>query len=227
MAKRKKEEMLVDMQKAYGKTEHYIEDNKKSLTIILGAIVVLITGYFAWTKLYVAPKEAEAQNQMFVAEKYFEKDSFKLAINGDGNYMGFEKIVEEYGVTSSGNLARYYLGMCYLKTGQFEKAIENLNEFDSDDEILAPLAIGAIGDAKMELNDTEQAISFYLKAAKERTNNFTTPIFLMKAALAYESQNNFENALKIYEQIKADFSTTTEGREIEKYISKAKLLAGK
>lgn len=227
MAKEKKEEMLVDVQQAYTKTEHYIEENKKSLTIILGAIVVLITGYFAWTKLYVAPKEAEAQNQMFVAEKYFEKDSFKLAINGDGNYMGFEKIAEEYGVTKSGNLAHYYLGMSYLKTGEFEKAIEQLNEFDSDDEILAPLAVGAIGDANMELNKTDEAINFYLKAAKERTNNFTTPIFLMKAALAYESQNNFENALKIYEEIKADYSTTTEGREIEKYITKAKLLAGK
>ncbi|MES2837935.1 MAG: tetratricopeptide repeat protein [Bacteroidota bacterium] len=227
MAKEKKEEMLVDVQQAYTKTEHYIEENKKSLTIILGAIVVLITGYFAWTKLYVAPKEAEAQNQMFVAEKYFEKDSFKLAINGDGNYMGFEKIAEEYGVTKSGNLAHYYLGMSYLKTGQFEKAIEQLNEFDSDDEILAPLAVGAIGDANMELNKTDEAINFYLKAAKERTNNFTTPIFLMKAALAYESQSNFENALKIYEEIKADYSTTTEGREIEKHITKAKLLAGK
>lgn len=227
MAKEKKEEMLVDVQKAYTKTEHYIEENKKSLTIILGAIVVLITGYFAWTKLYVAPKETEAQNQMFVAEKYFEKDSFKLAINGDGNYMGFEKIVEEYGVTKSGNLAHYYLGMSYLKTGEFEKAIEQLNEFDSDDEILAPLAVGAIGDANMELNKTDEAINFYLKAAKERTNNFTTPIFLMKAALAYESKSNFDNALKIYEEIKADYSTTTEGREIEKYITKAKLLAGK
>lgn len=227
MAKKKSEEMLVDVQQAYTRTEHYIDENKKSLTIILGAIVVLITGYFAWTKLYVAPKEVEAQSQMFVAEKYFEKDSFKLAINGDGNYMGFAKIVEDYGVTKSGNLAHYYLGICYLKTGEFEKAIDNLNEFDSKDEILSALAIGAIGDAKMELNNTEEAINFYLKAAKERKNNFTTPIFLMKAALAYESQNNFGNALKIYEEIKADYSTTNEGREIEKYISKAKIVAGK
>jgi tetratricopeptide (TPR) repeat protein len=227
MAKQNKEEMLVDVQQAYGKAERYIEDNKKSLTIIVGAIFVLVTGYFAWAKLYVAPKEAEAQSQMFMAEKYFEKDSLKLAINGGGNFLGFQQIVDEYGVTKSGNLARYYLGMSYLRTGEYEKAIEHLNEFDSDDEVLGPIAIGAIGDANMELGKTDEAVSFYLKAAKERNNNFTTPIYLMKAGLAYESQNNYENAVKIYEQIKTDFSNTNEGREIDKYLTRARILAGK
>src|SRR5437762_9593323 len=111
-----KDEVLVDVQEVYGKAEHYIEQNQKSLSVIVGAIVLLIGGYFAWTKLYVAPMEIDAQKDMFVAEQYFEKDSIKKAINGDGNYFGFKYIVDEYGVTKAGNLARYYLGICYLKS---------------------------------------------------------------------------------------------------------------
>ena len=115
-----KDELLVDVQHAYSKTELYIEENKKSLAIIAAGIILVVTGYFAWDKLYVAPQEEEAQSKMFVAQQYFENDSLDKAINGDGNNPGFKTIAEEYGVTKSANLAHYYLGICYLKKGKFE-----------------------------------------------------------------------------------------------------------
>lgn len=217
---------LVDVEEVYSKTEKYIEDNKRSLGIIVGAILVIIGGYFAWTKLYVGPKEQEAQKEMFMAEQYFEKDSLDKAINGDGNYYGFQYIVDEYGVTKSGNLAHYYLGISYLKKGEFEKAIEHLEEFEAEDQVVAPVATGALGDAHMELGKTEDAIKFYIKAAKEGNNKFVSPIFLMKAGLAYEEKNDYKNAVKVYEQIKSEYPESTEGREIEKYLARARGLAG-
>jgi tetratricopeptide (TPR) repeat protein len=226
MATEQKEEMLVDMQQAYSKTEKYIEENKKSLTIILGGILLVIGGYFAWDRLYVQPQEEEAVASMFYAQQYFESDSLNKAIKGDGQHKGFVAIADEFSVTKSANLAHYYLGICYLRTGKFEDAITELKQFDTDNAILAPVATGAMGDANMELGKTEDAISFYLKAAKIGDNKFTTPIYLMKAAGAYEDAKNFENAIKIYEQIKTDFPNTNEGREIEKYISRALTLKG-
>ena len=219
-------EVLVDVQEVYSKTERYIEENKKSLGVILVAIVLVIGGYFAWDRMYVRPLEDEAKTAMFMAEKYFEKDSLNKAINGDGNYKGFKYIIEEYGVTKSANLAHYYLGICYLNQGKFQEAIDNLKEFDSDDEILGPVATGAIGDANMELGKKEEAVNFYLKAAKQDDTKFTTPLYLMKAAMAYEEQNDFKNAVKIYEQIKSNYSETTEGREVERYLSRAKMQGG-
>lgn len=216
--------LLGNVEETYTKAEKYIEDNKKSLSIIIGAIVVIVGGYFAFKKLYLAPKELEAQDDMFVAEQYFEKDSLDKAINGDGNFLGFKQIVDDYGFTKSANLAHYYLGMSYLKKGQFENSIEELKQFDSEDEILGPLATGAIGDANMELGKTDEAIEFYLKAAKQKTNKFTSPIFLMKAGLAYEEAKNYASALQIYEQIKNDYSDTNEGRNVGKYIARAKNL---
>jgi tetratricopeptide (TPR) repeat protein len=221
-----KDEPIVDIQETVSKAERYIEENKKSLAIIFGAIVLIVAGYFGWKKLYIEPLEAEAQTQMFAAERYFEKDSLKLAVNGDGQYPGFEKLVDDYGSTPSGNLCHYYLGICYLHMGKFEDAIAQLEDFDAKDEYLGPVATAAIGDANMELGKTEDAISYYIKAANMNSNDFTSPIALMKAGKAYESMNNFAEAVKVYEQIKTDHPDSREGKEIDKYLAYAKAKAG-
>lgn len=220
-------ESIVDVEEVYSKTERYIEDNRKSLTIIISAIVLIVGGYFGYKKFYVEPKNEEAQAQMFIAEQYFEKDSLDKALNGDGNFPGFLGIIDEFGVTQSANLAHYYAGICYLRKGQYEDAIEHLGDFESEDMMIAPIAVGATGDAYMEMGNVDEAISHYLKAAKMNTNDFTTPVYLMKAGMAYEGQSKFEDAAKIYEQIKNDFKETNEGREAEKYMARALALSGK
>ena len=221
-----KDQPIVDIQQTISKTEKYFEDNKKSILIVVAGIVVIIAAYFGWQKMIVEPAEQEAQQQLFWAERYFEKDSVKQAMNGDGTHMGLIDIVDQYSGTPSGNLATYYLGICYLNTGKYEEAIASLEDFDAEDVMLGPVATAAIGDANMELGRTEYAIDYYLKASNMYKNEFTTPIFLMKAGSAYESMNNFADALKVYEQVKTDFPETREGKEIDKYIAYAKAKAG-
>ena len=221
------EDPIVDVQETISKAEHYIEENKKSLSIIVGAVILLVGGYFAWTKLYIGPMEEEAQSQMFMAERYFEKDSLNKAINGDGQFYGFKDVIENYGLTASGNLAHMYLGLSYLHQGKFEDAIAELKEYDSnDDMMLGPVSIGAMGDAYSELGKTEEAIEQYTKAAAANSNAFTSPIYLMKAGTLYENESKFAEALKVYEQVKTDFPESREGREIEKFISRAKAKGG-
>jgi tetratricopeptide (TPR) repeat protein len=218
------DEPIINVEEAFSKTELYIEQNKKSLSIIALVVVALVGGYFAYKYWYVAGEETKARSEMFKAEAYFEKDSLDKAINGDGNALGFSQIVDEYSITPSGNLAEYYLGICYLKKGQFEDAIQHLEDFDSKDQIVAPVATGAIGDAKLELGNVDEAISYYIKAAEQSSNKFTTPIYLKKAALANEDKGDYTAAVKLYERIKNEYSETSEGREIEKYIAHAKAL---
>ncbi len=226
MAEDTKDEPILDVQEAYSKTEQYIEENQKSLSIIVGAIIVLVGIFVAWKYWYVAGQEVEAQKELFVAESYFEKDSINKAIDGDGQSIGFIGVAEQYGVTPSGNLAEYYLGVAYLKKGEFEKAIQHLKEFDADDQIVAPIATGAIGDCYVELNQVEKGIEFYLKAAEKNKNKFTSPIYLKKAGLAYESLNKHKDAAKVYQRIKSDYDKSTEAKDIDKYIARSKALVG-
>ena len=236
MAKTEKDEMFnseevevnnnskFDFEETVDKTEDFVMKNKKIIAYIVGAIIIVVMGIFLFLKVYIPGKETEAQNQMFVAEKYFEKEDFNKALNGDGNYPGFLKIIDDYSFTKSSNIAKYYAGICNLKLGKFEQAIPLLEGFDSDDMIVAPMAIGAIGDAYMELGKTEEGIKYYLKAADKNENNFSSPMFLLKAAFAYEDLNKYKEALDTYELIRTKHFRSQEGREVEKYIARVKAL---
>jgi tetratricopeptide (TPR) repeat protein len=217
-----KDEPILDVEEALGKTEHYIQENKKSLTIIIGAIFLLVSAFFAWKYLYMKPLAEEAESKMFWAEKWFEKDSINQAINGHGDTLGFQKMVDEYGNTPSGNLAHYYLGICLRAKGNYKDAIKQFQDYDGNDQMTAAISTGSVGDCYMELGNVEDAVSYYLKASNQSHNNFTSPVYLKKAGLAYEDQKNYAEALKVYEKIKTEYFETPESRDIEKYIARAK-----
>ena len=217
----KTEDRIVAVEEAFSKTEQFIEKNQKVIMIVVGILVVAVLGFFGFKRYYVAPKEKEAQSQMFMAEKYFEQDSLTKALNGDGQYPGFLEIIDQYGITKSANLAKYYTGICYLKMGKFEDAITYLKKFKGKDLVVGPMATGAIGDAYMELNKADDAIEYYLKAADQKDNEFTSPLFLMKAGMAYEIQGKFDKAVEVYQRIKADYPRSYEGTEVDKHIAYA------
>ena len=213
------EERLEAVEEALTRTERVLEKHQKNILTGISVIIIIVLGYFAFQKYYLEPKEKDASEQMWMAEKYFGMDSLQLALDGDGNYYGFIDIIDEYGVTKSANLANNYAGICYLRLGQYEDAIDYLGDFSSDDQILAPMALGAIGDAYMELGETSKAASYYLDAANKEDNAFTAPVFIQKAAWAYELEENYSKALQLQNRLKKDFANTAEGRDAEKYIA--------
>ncbi|WP_299577878.1 tetratricopeptide repeat protein [uncultured Sunxiuqinia sp.] len=225
MAKNKdqREDSFSEVESTLTKTEQLIEDNQKMLTIVVGVIVAIVVVYLGFTRLYIQPRETDAQEQMFMAEQYFEKDSFNLAINGDGNYLGFLDIIDDYGMTDAANLASYYTGISYLRLGEYEAAIDYLNDFDTEDLLLVPIVEGAKGDAYVELGETSKAISAYKAAYISSDNELTTPIYMMKAANLLESEGQLSDALEIYQAIKENYPTTTEGRNVEKYIARVEI----
>ncbi len=218
------EEQLAAVEETLTNTEKWIESNQKILSRIVFVIVGVIAFYLGYDKFYAEPLNKEAHAEMFMAEKYFETDSFNLALNGDGQYLGFIDIASDYSGTSAGNLANYYAGICHLNLGDNESAIDLLSSFNANDEIVSSIAFGGIGDAYMNLGDSDKAISFYEKAAKNSNNKFTTPIYLKKAALAHESNGDYNDALEHYEKIKAEYGETREAADIDKYITRASLM---
>ncbi|NOY96421.1 MAG: tetratricopeptide repeat protein [Chlorobi bacterium] len=221
--KTKQPDNLQELESALTWTEQFIEDHQNIISYVVGGIILVVVAYLGFHKFYLEPKETEAQSQMFVAEQYFEKDSFNLALNGDGNYLGFLDIIDGYGITKSSNLAKYYCGISYLHLGQYEDAIDYLSEFKTDDLLLKPITEGAIGDAYLELGDQDKALSQYKKAYNENENEFTSPIYMFKAAKLLENLDELEQALEIYKKIKTDFPESNEARNVEKYIARVQV----
>jgi len=226
MAKNKKDDNpqgLKNVEETLTRTEQYLEENYKMLLSILGGIVILV-GIFWLGRLWLTKKNDEAQSQMYQAQRWLEMDSLKLALNGDGNYLGFLDITKNYKLTKAGNLAKYSAGICYLHLGDFENAIDLLNKYSKKDKLIGSVATGATGDAYIELGDMDKGVAKYIEAAEMANNSFNTPLFLMKAGQIYELQKKYRDALKIYERIKKEYQESTEGTSIDKYIARVKLL---
>ena len=208
---------------ALTKTEQFIEDNQKWIIRIVTGILAVVAIFIGVKRFYLKPLEEEAHSQMFVAEQYFETDSFNLALHGDGNYVGFLQIIDDYGLTKASNLAEYYAGISFLHLGQYEDAIEHLKSFKSKDKMVGPIATGAIGDAYVELGQKEMGLEYYLRAAGMSDNKFTAPMYLMKAGLVYENLGNYRQALETYERVRKDYPEYSRSNNVEKYITRSRL----
>ena len=216
---KKGEERLENVESALSKTELWIEEHQNLIYGVIAAVLVL-AGIIWGVKALNDKRNANASKEIFTAQRYFEKESYEAALVGDGNYLGFTEVYDSYSSTKAGKLAAYYAGICNMKLGKYEEAIDYLKKFNGNDDILAPMALGAIGDCYMELDDMNSAVSYYEKAANKSKNEFTGPMFLTKAGMTHEMLGNYAAALKCYKTLKADYPLSNEGLEVGKNISR-------
>ena len=203
----------------------FVQRNQRAMAIGAGAIAAIaaaIIGWFAWQK----SQNEEAQKEMFQAQYYFESDSLKKAETGDGSALGFTQIADDYGMTKSGKMAHYYLGAIYLKQGKFQQAVENLEKFNLDDNLVQARAYSLLGDAHSELNQLDEAAKYYNKAADHKPNKFFTPSYLMKLAVVQEAQKDYKGAIATYDKIIDNYFESAESPEARKYKARDEVLAG-
>jgi len=198
----------------------FIEKYQKQIIYGVGAIVLVVLVALSFRNFYLEPREVAAENEMYKAQAYFAKDSFRIALEGKGSEsIGFKEIVSDYGITASGKLAAAYAGICYYKLGQYDNAIKYLSQFDGKDSYFAASVIGLTGDSYVELGETDKAISYFEKAA-DKENAVMSPVYLKKAGLVYESLNQPEKAEKQYIKIKDNYPKSPEASDIDKYLAR-------
>jgi len=208
------------------KAKNFWTQYQKPLLTIIIVLVVIIAGWFGYKNYVVAPKEAEAQEAMWKAEEYFRLDSLNLALNGDKFNRGFVYIINNYGSTNAGNLAKYYAGICYLRTGNFNKAVDNLKDFSTPAKQIQMMAYGALGDAYSELNKNDDAVNYYKKAANEFTDDVTmSSEYLFRAALKLETLGKNSEALDLYKELKEKYPNTEKGFSADKYIYRLSIVS--
>lgn len=225
-------EVFNSLDQGANRTEAWVEKNQKPLLIVIVVAAVCVLGYFLYQQYVQKPKEVEAMNEMFQAQNYWEqaltapaKDSlYNLSLQGGEGKFGFIDIIDNYSGTNAANLAHYYAGIAYLNTKKYQEAIDQLDKFSSDDDILAPLAKGAIGDAFAQLNQNEDALKYYEEAASMRTNDFTTPRFLLKAGIAALALKDDAKALKHFKKIGDDYPKSSEAAKALIYTGRAEAM---
>ena len=194
---------------------------QKQITVVLAVIVLGVGGWFGYKSFVQKPKAEKAIDAMFRAEDYYRMDSLQKALNGDGINPGFIKVIKDYGGTDAGNLARFYAGDCYLRTGDFNNAIKQLKEFSTSSKQVQARAYKLLGDAYSELGQNDEAISNYKKAANHFTDDrhASAEYLFFAAALAEKSGKN-NDAIDLYKEIKEKYPETIAANESDKYLAK-------
>ena len=199
---------------------------QKQLYLIPVLAIIAIGSIFLF-KRYQHQQNQLAQDEMFQAVYYFEKNQLDEALYGDGTYAGLLDIAQSYPWTATANLAHFYIGVAYMNQGQYEEAIKHLKKFSTSDFLLQARAWALLGDAYVEQAAYAQAVSYYDKAANYKPNRIFTPTYLHKAALAHEANGDLQAALRCYQRIVQDFPTSEQyGGDACKHVARlSRLLA--
>lgn len=209
---------------AMNKTELFLEKNGRTMSYAIVALFLLAALIYGYRALIVAPRAEKAAAMIAQAQSLFESETpdYELALAGDANGAGFLDVVERFGGTPSGNLAKHYAGICYLRLGDLEQAAAYLAKFSPVSGIPGAIVnaqnYGLQGDVAVEQQNYAKAVKFYAKAVKASDNNLTAPMYLRKAALAEQAQGNKAEAAALLERILASYPSSMEAREAEKLL---------
>lgn len=212
---------------AMDKTELFFEKNGRKLTYIFIALLVVAGVAFGYRSLIMQPREDRAAEMIAGAQNRFDAENpdFALALNGDEQAAGFLTVINEYGSTASGNLAKHYAGICYLRMGDFEQAAKYLAMYAPVDGIPGQLVnaqnMALRGDVAVELKQYAEAVKYYTEAAGISDNDLTAPICLRKAALVELAQGNKAQAAAFLQEIMDNYPASQVARDAEKMMGEA------
>lgn len=183
----------------------------KPISIITTVIIVAVAGWFGYKNLVKNPKEAKAAEAMFKAEEYYRTDSVKLALNGDGQYDGFLKVINKYSGTDAANIAEFYAGSCYLKLNENENAVKYLKKFSTTSKPLQARAYKLLADAYADMGKNSDALTYYKKAAHhfESDQAASAEALFIAAYFADRVMKNPKEAIALYKELKEKFPKAT------------------
>lgn len=209
---------------AIDKTQDFFDKNGKVITYVLIAIVAVVAAIFGYQKFVKEPRAEKAAAAMYMAQFRFEGENadYELALNGDEEGAGFLDVIEQYGSTPAGNLAAQYAGICYMKLGDWDNAEKYLAMYKATKGVPNALVnaenLGLQGDVQVQKGDYKKAAALFVKAAELSDNSFTAPLYLKKAAQAYEAAGDNAAAVAAYKRIANEYASSLEARDAEKYL---------
>lgn len=218
-------EKNTSVAEAVSRTEIFFSSNKKIIMAAVAVVILAAAGIFLYHKYGYMPARQEALGQVYQAEANFRNGEYELALNGDGNVLGFAQVIDQYG-SKAGKAVYLYAGICELNLGNWNEAIGYLSKYNGKDAILKARALACIGDAYTGLTDYAKAVKYFEKAASVIDNAFAAT-YILKAGITYEALGDYAKAIESYKTIKEQYPMSMEAMDIDKYISRAETISSK
>lgn len=211
----------IDMQLA--SASERVAKNKKVIYWSLGIIIAIGACWCAWLWFYQTPR---ANNSAAAYDQAMTK-----AMGGDSIAAAeFAAVADKYSSTPAGNLAAMQAAQAYYRLGDYNKVVNYLGKFSTDEEVMDAQSYVLLGDAYVNLKKYDEALKAFDTAVKKGAgNDQIVPVVLWKEANIYDAQKKYQEALNCYEQIKTAFPNYVFGNGLtpDAYINREKARLGK
>ena len=210
---------------AYANATTFYEANKKYVTYGVTALVAIVIAVVVFMNNRKANNEKAASElgRVFAIYDAAATDvrQFKIAIDGqpERGIMGLKAIVDNYGSTAAGEMARIYLANAYYATGQYDQALQQYDSFGGSGDLLKAAAYAGMAMCYEVKHEYSKAASSYEKAASVVSNTTDTPEYLGAAGRCYGLAGEKEKAVMLFKRIKKEFPLSNFARDVERYIS--------
>lgn len=212
----KEDKLVSTYYKAYG----YFEENRSRVVtavVILFAVLALV--YF-----YINNRMENnriAGQELSRIMNIYDQGSYLEAIEGrEGtNIIGLKKLVEDYGSSENGELAKIYLANSYNFLGRNDEALEYYEDYSGDNETFKATSLAGQAGIYAYRQDYGKAADLYLKASRVSEENPLNPEYMLNAGINYMNAGEDDEAKELFESIRKDYPTSTAFREVDRYLS--------
>ncbi|MBI9073260.1 MAG: tetratricopeptide repeat protein [Melioribacteraceae bacterium] len=224
LAKKKKlskkeiqEDQLVT---SYVKSMKFFEDHQSKILMGIGAIILFVAAIFLYTNKVESDNE-EATALLAKIMPSYDSGNFQLAIDGQPgtDVKGLKEIADGFSSVNPGSIAALYLGHSYFKLGKYEEALKAYDSFSGGDALLKAASLAGVANCYEALDKKDKAADYFKDAASVSKKNIQNAEYLLKAGLNYLAIDKKETAKKVFMIIKKDYESSSEGRNIERYLS--------
>lgn len=196
--------------------------NKKGIIIVLAIVFVVAAFTMSYLFIYRNPHVTKAFEEYNAVQTTATSDSIAA--------QQYKAVADKYSGDTAGKLAALSAAEILYTQGNYGEALEYLQKFSSDDDILEANALVLTGDCYVNLEQYDEALSTYQQAIRKANGNSQiVPRVLLKEANIYDAQQNYAKALDCYTEIMNNYPEFQlgNGMEIEAYVARENARLGK
>jgi tetratricopeptide (TPR) repeat protein len=204
----------------YAKVISYYDRHRRTISMVITGLVVVILAVVVYTKNR-SDNNAKAISALGAIFQTYDAGQYQVAIDGipEKNVLGLKAIVDNYGNSANGELARFYLANAYYSTGKYEEALKEFQTFDAQDELLAVSRLAGIGACQEALGRYAEASAAFEKAAGKSAKDPAAAENLNHAARTIALAGDKAKAIELYKRLKKDFPSSTYARDADRFIA--------
>lgn len=203
---------------AYYKAVDFFEKNKKHIYTALTILVVGIAGIILLVNKRTANNELAAV-EIEKIKPVYAANNFKQAIEGDslGISKGLLFIVNEYGSTENGELAKFMLANSFYALRDFDNAEKYYKDYSGSNKLLnVSVLAGLAGVYEAKGNYSEAAKQFLKASVADKENPFNDQ-YLFYAARSFYKAGDFKASKELFDELKKDYPKSKYIAESDRY----------